>query len=455
MATITQSELRSKLLAAPPGTDRAKVIQLLLDQGHTIEGLDAPTTSQEVSTERGPLDVAKDVVTFPGRLAEAAVIKPAVGLGKALFGTTAGAVKSVIGSGIERGAELLGIETEGKFQEEAEERLGTPAAAAKTLGFSLLEVAPIGAAFKVLGKIPGVSQVSSFLDEGVQFLSEAARESAVKSFSQALGATTQALKKKTGEVVPQLLEQRVTAFSRGGLLNKAEATLEALGEQFDEVLKTIPEGAVVKTGPIVESLENLRQAAVVNGQVVDTALFRALDDKIAQVQEFGEQIPFNAAREYRQVLDSIVARSRGFLKDTTEGTALDATKSLANSLRGQLAKESPDLNAINATYSLWSDVKQIAEATIQRTSTQRGGIGKELATVAGGLVGTSTGNALGFAVVGRQLSKLVNSTAWKTVSATLKNDLAEALATDNVVKVVDVLRRMGTVTNNLITEFKD
>ena len=117
------------------------------------------------------------------------------------------------------------------------------------------------------------------------------------------------------------------------------------------------------------------------------------------------------------------------------------------------AKDFPDLDKLNKEFSLWRSVEEIANSTTLRKTGQQNTLSKTLPYLIGGGAGFSegegiegrlTGAVVGAAVFG-QLSKIVQSPAWRTVSATQKNKLAKAILEGNGETARTLIRNIGSL----------
>lgn len=292
----------------------------------------------------------------------------------------------------------------------------------------------LGAGGKLLGEAMSVAQKP---------LSTLFKNSAEKSMSKALGATTKIDKNLTQKVVPGLLDRGVTAMSRKSLLSKTTDFLHASGDAMDDVLKTIPDNAPVNLNSVADKLDDAKAAFMVTGANGKPVI--ADPQAIAHIEGFqnilkqvgGENAPFASVRKLRQIWDKGVAKAGGFGgKTLNEGSLIEAQKSAADALRAELVKGRPDLQRVNAEFNFWANAQKVIKDTVERTSSQGTSLPKQMSRIAG--VATGGLNGLAIAAIG----EIAGSTAWRTLSAVTKSKIAKSLATGNLENVILTVTRI-------------
>lgn len=391
-------------------------------------------------------------------------------MGKAsnfLFGSTAKTVGSLMGSGYGATKSLLGQITGNEEMirsgQKLEDTFGGLAAVARgtaktneitptNIAFTTLELYPGGGVItNILKKLPGGSQSLKYITETLAKVPASIRGSAVKNMSEVLRPTTKATKAMTEQVAPELVKRKVVSGSVSGLLNRSKAELTKVGDAFDEVLSKIDGGKEFKIQPLQNTLESLKSNFYVkdragkikigtsgNPIAINQNVLNTIDELQGILREFGDNISFDSMRSLRQILDKEVAQSGGFLKTLKEGAELDIKKNLSNSIRNILAKESPDLAKLNAEFSFWKKTEDILKATKARQTGKPISLGAKATSV----IGAATGG-LKWAVLAPLLEKAFTSAAWKTSSALLKNNLADALVSGNNKVIFETLKRFG------------
>jgi hypothetical protein len=266
-------------------------------------------------------------------------------------------------------------------------------------------------------------------------LGPALKEGAQRQMARVLGPTTKENKAITERVVPELLDRGFKGATRKSLHAQATFNLTKTGKALEVALDAVPKGTTVNTGPIVKHLDDAKQAFVVNGVEIDPTAVRRLDGLKETITQLGADVDYKSLRRVRQIYDQIVADARGFHgKTVAEGSTLDAQRELANAIRRELAKATPDVAKVNKEYSFWANVEKVLGDTLERTRSQSKPLGEQLirgAAVAGGLGGAASGTAgtaVPLAMVTASLNKLIRTPAWNTWSAVKKHQLAAHIA---------------------------
>jgi uncharacterized protein YjbJ (UPF0337 family) len=298
--------------------------------------------------------------------------------------------------------------------------------------FTALELYPGGGMLTgALKKLPGGKAIA----EALSHVPEGVRANAIKQYSEALGATTKELKSKTTKVVGELLDRRVS----GGLekiSGLADEGTEVGGDAVKKAGDNLPVFAKTKVKPIIEKAKKLRNSYIVNGKVLDEGAINSIDKVVETITQFGKEIPDPQLLKIRRVLDKSVAiGNKNFTKEEGVSLAVEAKEGMANSIRNVLNSKYPELGAANKEFALWSNVHKIVTATLERRSTQSGGITKFIAPIMAGGAGFAGGGGAP-AIIGyfatQQAIKLFQSPAYKTLSAVNKARLADYLASGKI-----------------------
>jgi len=385
------------------------------------------------------------------------------------FGTTKKTVGGLITQGIGAGMEVAGditknpeltqkgtklIESSGFGMKPGEEG---QAPSVGDIAFTALELYPGGGLVsKYLKKIPGAGK---FADVFSKVIPENLKESAIKAYAQVLAPTTKEMKYLTEKVAPQLMEKEVKAVTRRGLEKKIEVNLAEAGNKIDDVLDQIPEGTQLKTQPILDALESSKSDFMIEegGKKIaaEPEKIVNIDNLKNIIQEFGDKISFNSLRKLRQIWDTSIASGKGFMgKTLTEGGVLDAKKTATSAIRGELAKEFPDLDKVNAEYTLWKNTSDILEATSKRLVGREKPLTQKLIKGTGLAVGFVKGGPVGAMVTGEiaeKASQLFSSPAWKTISAVNKKKLADYLANGDIKNATLYIGKLISMAKNVIT----
>jgi hypothetical protein len=360
-------------------------------------------------------------------------------------------------------------------------------AAGRTVGL----LAPLGVkpALSAVSKIPG-------LDTAANAAANTLREGAVKQYGKVLNATKIGNKIRSAEVAPELVKRGITAFSMKSLKGQAAAHLESAGQAIGDAYEGLPQDASVPVGPIIDRMKSqaasqfmidapegpmpaprevgtglvdshgseltrmVQDSPKAAGKIPMSPLaengmnhVKGLGEVISDVAERDPQtgemgIPVDTARRLRQYYDQIAKDAGRYdgkaLADQTAGAAHGMA---ADAIRSELASQFPDIAKLNKEYSFWKDVDRVVGDTMLRREGQAKPLGSKLAKGAGQIMGGAHGGLPGAALGGaamEQLTNLTSSPAWNTVSAVLKNGLADAIAYGNPSKANFFLKRIGS-----------
>lgn len=372
---------------------------------------------------------------------------------KTLFGTAGPTVASLVGTGVESTARLLGKDIGTEATQELERRLGEPKAATKNIAFTFIELYPGGGTLtSVLRALPGGAKIGVAFSKTLRFIPESLRASAIKDYLRVLAPTKEETKFIAQRVAPGLAERKVIALTRKGLQQKAEAGAEAAGQIIEETVERLP-AQKISLKPIIDALEKSKQRFVVPGTevVAEPAKLAATNQIIATVKELGDDVSPKSLIALRRIWDETVAQAKGFIgKTLKEGSEIEIKRAATSAIREEIGKTFPDLAKINAEYSFWKNVDNTISATIRRETGRGPSLTQRLATGVGAISGFKTSGIAG-AALGATLTKAAlkafSSPAWKTTSAVLKNQIADALVGNNVKKAVFILSKIAAATN--------
>lgn len=274
-------------------------------------------------------------------------------------------------------------------------------------------------------------------------------ESAAKQYGRVLNATTKGnkwLSKNT--VVPGLIERRVSAITLGGLKTKIGRNLAKVGASIGDEWDALPEGTVVKLDSVMSSMDKnaletftieTSRGAVPKGPLANTGLnhIEELKGIIRSVSErdpkTGELlVPVDRIRNLRQYYDEIAAKAGRYEgKTLADQSMAEAHGMAADAIREELAKQFPSIDVLNKEYHFWKDAAKVVGDTIQRREGQARPLGRKIAGAAGAASGMALGGVKGLTLgraAGEALETAITSPAWNTVSALLKDKLAQSLA---------------------------
>lgn len=343
----------------------------------------------------------------------------------------------------------------GEFAQTASLAIGNPivSGAVAGAGKALERNAGLGSIFDETAKGAAFGLGSKLVGKGVakafQPAAKPLQESAEKSYSKVLGATTKQNKVLSDKVVPGLLGRGEKAVTRTGLLNKAQRGMEQTGEALEAAYEKLPEGTRVNIKPIFDNLQKLKQQYVVKGttQIGDDAAYKAVENMQRKLLDISnESVSVGSIRSFRQILDKATQRTgKAFGLSDSDSVVAEARKATANAIRSELAKEFPEIGKLNAEFNFWSNVQKVLGSTIQRTKSQNP-LGNQIATEGGAILGATLKGTVGNALIGaaslKFLKQAIQSTAWRTTSATTKATLANFLARGDMAKADTLLQKI-------------
>lgn len=200
---------------------------------------------------------------------------------------------------------------------------------------------------------------------------------------------------------------------------------------------------------VIDHLENYKQGFKVNGVEVNPDAVKHASDLQDTIRQLGPDVSYQSLNRVRQILDKQVSRSGAYAgKSLSEGSQLDTMKEAANAIRGELAKQSPDIAKLNAEYTFWRRVGDVAGQTAQRQTGQQGPLARIFAPILGAAAGMSHGGDVFSAVKGAAAltvaNEIIHHPAFRTFSAVQMNSLAKAIAAGDVQGVAKLATRLGT-----------
>lgn len=278
------------------------------------------------------------------------------------------------------------------------------------------------------------------LTEMLPSISDFLQHAATRQYTKALAPTTGPNKVLAQRVVPGLIDRGVVG-SPTGIAAKAGTNAAQAGQAVEAAENAIPKASVQDIKPVMFALDKIKSKYTVGGSVPSTRqgtadYIDALKNDIFQRSTNG-QMPTTDLIQFRRMLDQPLAERGAFAGNQVLGNA-KIDKAASNSMREILNSNNPDLEAANASFSFWQNVRKVAGDTAKRQTGQQGALTHVFAGagLAGGLAhgGLSPvgGVEASAGVVGAYiLSGVVRSPQWRTTSAVLKNRIADALATNN------------------------
>jgi hypothetical protein len=240
-----------------------------------------------------------------------------------------------------------------------------------------------------------------------------------------------------------------------GLQAQTQAHIASVGQAIGDAWDNLPAGTATDFEPIYDRLQSaiddVHSVPDSNGKPIPKGpeAERAISN-ISKLQQTlldvaepnpagGLQIPVDKVRQLRQYFDGIAAKAGRYTgKDLADASASEAHGLAADAIRENLASDHPDIAALNKEYSFWKGADQVVGDTIQRRQGQSVGLGRMLARG----FGFAKGGVLGAEGMDL-LTQAVRSPAWGTVSAVLKDRLADAIASGNGTTAQFYVQKIG------------
>lgn len=347
--------------------------------------------------------------------------------------------------------------------------LGGGAALASKAG-QAAKLPALSRAGSALSKAAEISNPLLLPAKGLNKLVPTLQKSAEKSYTDILAPTGKGDKFRTKGIVegrsktlssgeqiriPGLRERGIVAGSREGLLQKVQTQKGATGQALKQAEKKLPATDRLDVQPILDDIEKAKAKFVIQGEsgpvVADPAAIQNLDDFAKTVSDLTAegQVSPQSLTQLKRLWQEKVNKSGAYIgKTLAEGSKVDMLSEAENAIRRQLDNKYPDIAKINAEYSFWKNAETVLQNTIQRKTGQTGLLRKGLAYGTGALVGTplGVGGVAGGALLTNLAVELFSSPAWKSVSAIMKNRLANLIARGKVEQAAELMRKLLPVT---------
>lgn len=373
---------------------------------------------------------------------------------KFVAGTTGKTVGSLISSGIGGAAE-----TAGKI-------IGSPELAAKGVAITKAadakrNITPSNIALTALEIYPagGGKQVVTELEKG---MARKLGTDAFKSYFQALNPTKEEMKRLAQKYVPEAIRRGVRFNSIDELVEKASANVTEAGKKIEEVWQTVSPDKKIEVAPLIDALAEVENKYRVEGKILNSQAVNAVNRVFLTISQFGDQISPQTFRKVRQVFDE----AKDFTKSEADSFIEKSEKAAANAIRSELAKEIPELSKVNAEYTFWESIKDIAKATQERRTGQATPLGAKIAGsalggVAGSVLGENQGGIGGGIggfgvglVLGQKGTELLTSPMVRTAAASLRYNLALNIAKGKSKEALAILAKIAEGAKNLATPEK-
>ena len=324
---------------------------------------------------------------------------------------------------------------------------GPLAAAALAAAQAGLTARVQGASGSDVAQAAALSAAGPVVAAGARRAAPIVQRAAEVQYGRALNATTRPLKEQSARIVPELLNRQV----RGSLETLAEtgrtnAAMEgqAISRAYTEASNA---GMQSRTAPILKDLDKVKQRFFARSNAgtpipANPAAIAKVEAIQELVRQFGPTARPDQLWAMRKNIDDIVEAAGGFSGPVTRGTTKAIQREARTAMQRELNKAHPDIVALNAEFSLWKGLEDVATATIKRKEGQSGIVEMGIR----GSIGTAGGLLLGdhdpkWAGVGFILGAVTKHPLYRTVSASEKARLAHALSQGNADEASRLLTR--------------
>lgn len=288
-------------------------------------------------------------------------------------------------------------------------------------------------------------------------------ESAVQTMANSLRATKEWAKAESEKLAPEMLKRGIGGTFKQ-MRSQAQAMAAKVGANLGQAYKVAAEAGETVPGLVIQGNIQLASDALhvtaANGAKIALPGHEAAIAKLAELDQFvgklGPDIPVDKAAAIKQAWDEIVSKAglygQNKMAPASEKAAAWSFREAANSFRDML-NTNPDIAALNKEAAFWIGLRDVLKATKLRKVGQTGGLLKAGGAATGMAVGGMTGdtysergmNAIVGGLAGQQFVKLVQSPYFMSkISAPLKQQLAEALASNSAGRIAGVTSRIVT-----------
>lgn len=260
----------------------------------------------------------------------------------------------------------------------------------------------------------------------------ALKRSAAKSYRSVLEPAGQLKVGVAEEIAPLMAQEKITAGSRGKLLDKLQAGKDVWGPRTDTAY------AAAKPIPLTDalaSLDKVRQRKIVlkgtnkipsNRQGLDDIL-KSIETDVADLADPNGNIPAQLLDNFTDDLNQgLVSSSNGLIPNVPLKSRKAIEKQSARNFKIILNEQNPSAQKINAMYRMYAKAWDMVE------------FGRKARVASESAIKSGTTKGFGAAVQKmlpapvRQLpnavSNIFDSIPWNTVSGATKQRMAEALA---------------------------
>ncbi len=323
-----------------------------------------------------------------------------------------------------------------------------PSAAANVeAAFDIASVVPVGKAGQMVGRWLGkakqaASKWVSTAAKAVWFdkkladvagsLENKLRESARANIELALNPTKARTKQLTQKISWEFGEKQI-----GGSLQSIKETAEKGREQRWQAIGEYLEKNTIQWNVGTKNLNSMFDDinSIYNpwDKVVNPQIQSVTDTFKSILTQYWDDIPWQEAKALMKAWDNVVYSTKWSLQTSDMAMANQFRKKGADHIRKVLAEANPDLSKLNKEFSFYSNLAEVVDSTLQRKTWQKGWL-ETLAWVAGAAWGIAAWGVLPTVVSGlwlRNLISLTKSARWNTLSAKLKNRIANMISKGN------------------------
>jgi hypothetical protein len=452
---------------------------------------DSPPTEQELEQVFKQLNAPADDGRHDWRLMQGSP-ESLKGMSDPITGALQGAANTFIGAGEKAYNYLPGVKPlvdaiyggpQGAAYPAAKQQYATPQTLGQRVGFGMEQTGEFFALPKISGALPvraageamqagtltaaqggdarqialsalpgGAGALLPRAAHAAEGVASQLKESAKKNVVQAMNPTTARNKRLAEQVAPGLLERGTYTATKQGLRDKAASELEQLGGKFDAANAALPQGNRLATEPVRDAIQSemlalLKQGSNGKNVPVNPQKYQALEELDNTLEQLGDKVSRETLQAFKEEWADAVARGGGFAEkagDALTQAQLWAKRKGADAIRRELAKDSPDIDALNAEYAFWSKVEDVTDATLSREKPHKGAM-RRVAGMVGAATGMAHGGVQGAAIgagLGSQLMRVMDSPGWKLAAAHTKNKLADALASSDPERIGAALGRV-------------
>jgi hypothetical protein len=322
---------------------------------------------------------------------------------------------------------------------------------ARLAGRTAIEGGATAAVAQAQGSTPRDVGISALTGAAGPLVSKAAeagapllRKMAETQYGRALNATTKPLKAESKRIVPELLNRGVTGnlekLAETGAANASKAG-KALDAAYSGATRA---GVTTQTKPIMDALDKMKQRYYVSGPAgqriaANPGAIEKVEALQSLIGQFGGSASPDQLWKFRKNMDDILAASGGFGVSLTPGTVKSIQREARTVVQKELNKAAPNIEQLNAEFSLWKGLEKVARATSERKIGQSGIVELGLRTSIGGAAGyLMGGNDREGAALGVLLGAITKHPQYRTMAASEKARLAHALAMGETATAISV-----------------